>query len=478
MPVNKITSTEFAERISDGVNDRNDKIDTNIGPVKDVFIDPFSDVLENQNDRIVYLNRLISLKNASTLSPDDVDTVLANESIIRWDGSRAYTTLTFSRESAPTVDITVPVNFPVATIQDPATGNIVTFRTLETKTMYAASASAYYNIDTEVYELAVAASSITTGVVNQVGAYTITNFLRPISGFEYVTNKLPTNSSRGVETNEEAATRYFLHIQGSQISTPAGIKRFILDNISTVSDVYVVYGTDSYLTREETDAGAVDIWFRGETSATRSYVTYYKGTELLQSVDFQPIISVTSVSSVATGLTYTEGTDYEVVTGESEYSYSSFGSDGIRWIAGGSHPDLNDDVIITYTYNSLCNTLSAYFTQQEYYTMGADKLFRWSQPTNIAIEANLKVGSGSPSIVEALVREAVYSYVNSLALGVNLEEFDIDSEVSKIYGVDNWTYVNLQERSDTVIANSVADIEIAPTSYASLAQSDFIINLV
>jgi len=478
MPVNKITSTEFAERLSDGVNDRNDKIDTNIGPIKDVFIDPFADVLENQNDRVVYLNRLISLQNASTLSPDDVDTVLSNESIIRWDGSRAYVTLTFSRTSAPTVDLTVPVNFPVATIQDPSTGNTVTFRTIETKTMYSASASAYYNVNTELYELNVAAASVITGITGQVGAATITNFLRPLSGFENVTNKLPTNSARGVETNEEAATRYFLHIQGSQISTPAGIKRFILDNMSTVEDVYVVYGDDSYLTREEEDAGAVDIWFKGETSATRSFVTYYRGTETLQAVDFQPIITVTSVSSAATGVTYTEGTDYEVITGETEYSYSSFGSDGIKWIAGGSHPDLNDDITVTYTYNSLCNILSAYFTQSEYYTMGADRLFRWAQPTNVAIEANLKVGSGSPSTVEALVREAVYSYVNALELGENLEEFDIDSVVSKIYGVDNWTYVNLQQRSDTVIANSVGDIEIAPNSYASLEHSDFIINVV
>ena len=478
MSVNKITSPEFASRLSTGINNRNDQIDTNIGPVKDIFIDPFSDVLENQNDRIVYLNRLLSLANATSLVPDDVDSILSNEAMVRWDGSRSVVTLTFSRTNVPTVDITVPVNFPVSSIQDPATGNLVTFRTIETQTMFSASSGAYYNVDTELYELNVVAASVVTGVTSQIGAYTITNFLRPLTGFENVTNKLPTTSGRGVETNAEAATRYFLHIAGSQISTPAGLKRFILDNMSTVTDAYIVYGNDTYLTRDQDDAGAVDVWFKGSTPATRTYVTYYRGTALTQSVDFQPLIAVTSVSSTATGLTYTEGTDYDVVTGVGEYAYSSYGSDGIIWIPGGAHPALDDDVIITYTYNSLANIIAAFFNQADFYAMGSDLLFRWAQPTNIAIEANLKVSSGSPAQVQALVREAVFTYINALKLNDNLEEFDIDSVVSKIYGVDNWNYINLQQRSDTPIANSVADIEIAANSYAIVEQSDFIINLV
>ncbi len=476
MTVNKITSPEFATQISEGVNDRNDQIDTNIGPVKDLFVDPFSDVLENQNDRVVYLNRLLSLNNATSLVPDDVDDVVANEAMVRWSGSNAIATLTFYRSTVPTVDLTVPVNFPLSTIADPVTGNIVTFRTVETKTMYAASASAYYNADNERYELDVVASSITAGIAAQVGINTITGFLRPISGFEGVTNTAATSSGRPIETNSELTTRYFLQVAGSQVSTPAGLKRFLLDNVSSVTDAYIVYGSDTYLTREQDDAGAVDIWFRGTTSAARTYVTYYRGAALTQVVDFQPIISVTSVISGVT--TYVEGTDYSVITGVGEYAYSSYGSDGIQWIPGGSHPAIDAVVTITYTYNSLANTLVSFFNQDEYYSMGSDRLFRWSQPSNIAIEANLKVSSGSPSQVQALVREAVYDYINNLSLGQNVEEFDIDTIVAQIYGVDNWTYNNLQLKSDTPIANSVADLEIAPNEYAELEQADFIINLV
>jgi len=164
---------------------------------------------------------------------------------------------------------------------------------------------------------------------------------------------------------------------------------------------------------------------------------------MVQSVDFQPLLTVTSVSSVATGLTYAQGVDYEVVTGVGGYSYSNLASDGIRWLPAGTHPNIGDDVVINYTYNSLINILDAYFKQETYYTMGADRLFRQATQTNIALNANLKVSAGNPSTVLNLVRNAVKTYINALKLGQSVEEFDIDAVVSRIYGVDNWTYNQL-----------------------------------
>jgi hypothetical protein len=173
MAISKISANEFATRISESVNNRDSSIDTSIGPIRDVFIDPFSDVLENQNDRILYLNSLLSLRNASSLVPDDIDDVVSNENLVRWQGSRSIVTLTFSRTSDFTSDYIVPVNFPVSTITDPSTGNIVSFKTVETKTMTSATMSRYYNPDTKQYELNVLAASIPTGITTQIGANTI-----------------------------------------------------------------------------------------------------------------------------------------------------------------------------------------------------------------------------------------------------------------------------------------------------------------
>ena len=474
MPVNRVTASQFADQIAAGVNDRDKSLDTRVGPIRDLFIDPFSYVLENQNDRIVYLNDLMSMQNAANLVPDDLDSVVYNENMVRWAGSRAVTTVIFARISKPTADITIPVNFPLSSKVNPQTGTSILFRTIETKTMYSSSPSQYYNPNTSRYEIEVAVASIVQGITATVGSYTITELRRPLSGIDEVYNVSSTTSGRPLETNQELADRNLLHVEGSQLGSPAGFKRFLLDNISTVTDAYVVYGNSTYLTREDTDAGAVDVWFMGDASATRTYTTTYPGTYILQSVDFQPIMSITSVSSITAGATYFEGTDYEVATGEGEYCYSNIGIDGIRWIPGGAHPAIGQDVIIAYTYNSLNNIIDSFFRQEEYYSMGSDVLFRWAQATDIVIEANIKVRSGSPATVQTLVKTAVLTYINGLKLGQNVEEFDIDSVVSKIFGVDNWTYTTLAIKGST----GVGDITISPASYARLAVADFVINLI
>ena len=153
-----------------------------------------------------------------------------------------------------------------------------------------------------------------------------------------------------------------------------------------------------------------------------------------------------------------------------------FSSDGIKWIAGGSAPAVTAAVTITYEYNALINLMDSYFKQEEYYEGGSDRLFRWAQEESIEIEANIKVRSGNPASVVALVRAAVTTYVNALKLGDNLEEFDIDAVVSTIYGVDNWTYVTLAVSG--AVSGTISDIEIDPNKYARLANADLVINLV
>jgi len=334
---------------------------------------------------------------------------------------------------------------------------------------------AYYNADTGKYELDVLVSSVTTGTETVVGPYTITVMRRSLPGFDEVTNKAKTSTGRSLETNLELADRYLLHVAGSKPGTPAGLKRSVLDNFSSITDVYVVYGEDTYLTREQSDAGAVDIWVLGEQSASRRYTTFYPGIETLIPLDRQPLISVTAVRDSA-GTLYVEGTDYEVVTGEGEYSYSVLGSDGIRFLSTAATlpASLEEPLVIDYTYNSLINILTSYYTQPEEYSLGQNWLFRWAQSVSIVIEADLKVRSGNPADVLTSVKNAISNYLNALVLGDDVEEFDIDSQVARVYGVDNFTYTILDVSGGT----GVADITIGPNEYARIADADLIISLV
>ncbi len=474
MTIGKITATDFATLISSGVNRRDASLDTAIGPIRDLYIDPPAEVFEDQNDRIIYVNDLASFRNVEKLVPDDLDDIVFNEAIIRWDGSRSIAIATFSRAQTPTADITVPANFPLATLVDPSTGVSINFRTIETQTMFSASPDAYYNADTEKFELDVAVASLSVGQETSVGAYTIKTMRRLLPGFDEVYNRSSTSSGRSRETNREVADRYLLQVEGNNLGTPVGTKKYTLDNFSNILDAYVVYGDDSFLTREQVDAGAVDVWVMSEIATERTYTTSYPGIETLVVLDRQPLIQILSVATSG-GVTFTEGTDFEVVTGQGEYAYSNMGIDGIRFIAGGSAPAaLNDPLYIVYEYNSMISTVASYFTQPEFYSMGMNKLYRWAQDVQIEIEANLKVNAGNPDTVTAAVRRAVLAYINGLKMNINVEEFDIDREVAKIYGVDNWTYETLAYLDGT----GVSDLVINPNQFARLISTNLVINLV
>jgi len=124
-----------------------------------------------------------------------------------------------------------------------------------------------------------------------------------------------------------------------------------VDNFSSVDGVYVVYGKDPYLTREQDDAGAVDVWVKGSTPVETTYTVAYPGIDTLIPLDKQPLIEVVSVFDGA--VSYIEGTDFEAVTGATEYSYSNRGTDGIKFIVGGAVPTIGASLVITYRYNSL-----------------------------------------------------------------------------------------------------------------------------
>jgi len=472
MVLENITATQYSTDLAADINERDPALDTRIGPINNLFMTPFARVCERQSNRTVYLSNLTSLKYVDKVRIEDLDEFVYNEAMVRWVGARAVTTVTFSRAQPPSADIVVPINMPLATPNDPQTGQSVVFRTVETKTMFAAAASSYYNATTERYELEVTVASVAMGSTVDVGAYSITIMRRPLSGFDEVFNKYATDSGKGLETNADLATRYLLHVKGSQLGTPAGVQRALVDNFSSVDGVYVVYGKDPYLTREQDDAGAVDVWVKGSTPVETTYTVAYPGIDTLIPLDKQPLIEVVSVFDGA--VSYIEGTDFEAVTGATEYSYSNRGTDGIKFIVGGAVPTIGASLVITYRYNSLINTLSAYYGQPEYYSMGMSKLYRSAQPKYLEIDVSLTVSAGNPDVVSANVRAAIQDYVNGLSMGEDVEEFDIDVKVGQLFGVDNMVWNQLSIAGGT----GVADIAVPPSEYAQVENGSLNVTLV
>jgi hypothetical protein len=471
MTLSRRTIAQFEAEISANIAKRDDSVDTEVGPIKDLQVSPIAETLKAVHDNIVYLSLLQSMLYSDQVNPEDQDDIVFNEGIVRWAESPASTVATFSRTTVPDTDIVVPTNFPVGTAVDPDTGVPIIFRTIESRTMYKASAAAYYNNSNKRYELDVPVVSVQGGTAALVGPGTITRILRNFPGFNYVTNKQSATSAKNIETNLELSNRYRMQIRGRQVSTPMGVNLYCLDAFDNIEDVYVVYGNNPYLTRDEFDVGAVDVWLKSELAVAAQYDVLYEGAGQVIVLPNQPLISVLSVQSNT--VTYVQGTDYEVVLGVGEYSYSIRGSDGIRFFIGAAQPAIGQTVTIQYQYNSMMGLVSSYYTMPENYAMGSDVLFRQARASAVEIEGTLKVKSGNPSTAASIVRDLILQYVNSLKLGEPLEEFDLDAKVAQVYGIDNWTYSKLALRGQT----GVSDISAGPFEYLTLLTSDLIINL-
>jgi hypothetical protein len=473
MTLSRRTIAQFEAEISANIAKRDDSVDTEVGPIKDLQVSPMAETLKSVHDNIVYLSLLQSMLYSDQVNPEDLDAIVFNESIVRWAEAPATTVVTFSRTAKPDADIVVPANFPVGTSVDPDTGVPIIFRTIESRTLYYASMSAYLNNSNNRYELDVPVVSVQGGTSALVGPGTITRILRNFPGFNYVTNKQSATSAKNIETNLELSNRYRMQIRGRQISTPMGLNLYCLDAFDNIEDAYVVYGNSPYLTRDEFDVGAVDVWLKSVLAVVDTYQVLYEGAGQVIVLPNQPLISVLSVTSQNGTVTYVQGTDYEVVQGVGEYSYSIRGSDGIRFFIGAVQPVIGQTVTIQYQYNSMMGLVSSYYAMPEHYAMGSDVLFRQARASAVVIEGTLKVKSGNPSTAANIVRNLILQYVNSLKLGESLEEFDLDAKVAQVYGIDNWTYSKLALRGQT----GVSDISAGPFEYLTLLTSDLIINL-
>lgn len=478
MPIEKVSKAQYATQLQAGILDRNNALDVAYGPIPDSCVYPQAAVLEDQNTRTRQLSLLLALTNLGELTgfDTDIEAIVFNEGLIRIAGSASTATLTFARATAPTVDAVVARGFPVASQPDASTGGSVVFVASESRTMPAASASSYFNIQTQRYELSVPVISVTLGTAARVGANRINRPLRPLAGFDTITNTSAAVGGFDRETNTELVSRYFLSILGRQTGTATGIERVVRADYPDASDVFIVYGDNPLLTRAATDAGAVDAWIKGTTALQIVENHTYLGVGQLIPVALPPLISVVSVVSGAT--TYVAGTDYEVTFDSSGVSRSPRAADGVTFLTGGPSvlPAVGAVVTITYVYDNLMRALQSGFEQPDVLELGRDLLFREGIDVPIVLVANLKVLTGfNPSTISAAVSAALLAALEAYELGADVENSDIQAIVRAIDGVDNFIITRLTRAT---VLSGTSDIAIADNEYASLSSSNLTIGLL
>jgi hypothetical protein len=473
MAIDPKTAAQFETDLAAEIASRDADADTALGPIKDYAIRPQARVFESQHSRIRKVSQLVALVNSDDFTDQDLDDFVANEGMGRKARTKATTTLTFSRATKPTADITIQAGFPVSTEPDEATGRSVTFVAIETKTLSTANAGAYYNQVTKRYELTVAARSLVAGIDGHVGANRIRVPRRSLSDFDAVTNRVATTGGLDTESNAALIDRYLLAVTGSEASTVDGTTKRILDGYVDVSDAVLAYGLDAELTRAGDDAGAVDAHVIGRVTAQVSAEPrVFTGVGNLIRVAKAPLLAVASVVQGAT--TFVAGADYEVVLSSSGNARSTRSEDGVRFLVGGNPPAIGSTISVTYTYNSLIETLQADFGNPRRLVIGRDLLVREAQQLDITIVAVLTVLSGfNSTAVRDQVSTALSAFINAMKCGQDVEEFDLDREVAKVTGVDNLVYSTLAKKG----ATGVGDIVVTKTQYPRISSADLVVTV-
>jgi hypothetical protein len=477
MPIEKITASQFGDQLRTQINDRTTEHDTGFGPVRDIVIDPVAAVLEQQNDRVRRVSLLLSLTNNETFSEEDLNDFVFNEGLLRLPGSQATANVIFARVADPNQDVSVIRGYPVGSAPDESTGQTVTFVASESRTLpsLAGGGGAFFNQVTGNYELTVPYVAVIDGSIGQVGANRITRPLRALNGFDNIFNREASSGGRDSETNNELIERYLIAILGRRLATPTGIEKFVRDDQPDVNDILTVFGANPILTRDSSDAGAVDAYIVGDQLITAQENHTFLGVGQVIAVDRSPLISVSTVVSGA--ITYVEGDDFELVFDNTGIAGSNRGVDGIRFLAGGSLalPAIGDTVNIKYVYNNLVRSLQTqHETDRDVLVMGRDLLFKIGVQVDVAIEATLTVLPGfDVGAVTTAVRDIIFNFVNALELGDNVERSDIQGEVRRLSGVDNLVFTRFSKLEDLV---GIDDIPIVDNEYARIADIDLIIN--
>lgn len=432
-------------------------------------------VLEDQNNqrlRKVYL--LLSLLNEEEFSDADLDALVINEGIVRSDGSQATVAETLFRYSPIGVGevVAMPRGFPIATSADETTGRAVTFVTTEARD----ENDIIFNSTTNRYEATVPMVALIKGVEGKVGPNRVTRPLRPLIGFDGVTNADGADEGRSRLTNDELIELYKLAVNSRQLSVPTGIEFYERDTFPSVEDVHIVFGTNPLLTRAGDDAGAVDAYVIGETLTTVTDTIIFYGTGQTLAVSTPPLVTVTSVVRASDNTTYEEDVDYEVVYDDSGIGGSTRAVDGIAFLASASStPSVGDILTVTYTANQLIRDLQSDAAEEDTEVLGRDLLFRLGTRIDIVLTAQLKVRTRfSPTAVKTLVVQSIIDFINSLGLGDAVEGSDIQKEVRKTSGVDNFIITRL---TISTVPTGTSDVSTADNEYPRVEPSSINITL-
>lgn len=372
--------------------------------------------------------------------------------------------VTFFSNTAPTFNIGIPANTIVST-RSGVGFTEQRFRTLKAVTMYQALAGSYLNGNTGKYEISVDVEALTPGIESIVGAYTIDSIQGPLTGIDGVYNASATAGGEDFENEETFAARIASTFSGTILGTEDGYLTEVLLNENVTSATVVGHGETG---RELYNA--VDIYYKG------TYIKPYTDVIALpEGVDIdtvvfnkQPVISG-SIQTVAFGSTASIIGIVPTWTFQKDtslYGGSIYGQDALKF-SGILEPSLGT-VYIIYSYNALSETLQNVFSKTNKDLLDVDILIKAATEIPIDIDLDVTVLSGyDPILVTLDIQNTVAAFLDSLAIGDELQMADVAREVLNIAGVDDvlLPFSTFRSSDSSILPDSDNNLTIPSNGY-------------
>lgn len=463
--------SQIVQSAIDFITGRRPSIATFTGSVtRDVVIEAPAQEFDKVYQELSHTQKIQSVQYASDMSTDELDALATNYGLTRLQGKQASGTITFRIRnfSTSSSNITVPIGTVVATT---GTTNIAqaSFVTTQAASFIAAQAPSYFNPSTGLYEQVVTIAAQQVGSVNNVAAQTINNLISAVLGIDTVTNTVATTGGEDIESNVDFASRIQIKLSGNNVGTSSGIESLMREN-ANVEDVAIVTPNDTEMLRSQF-GGEVDIYIIGEvlttTSESRLYTASGSQSFVLQ---HQPARTVASITGLVSGSPYTfiQGTDYNFTEDVNILiSGSSRSQNKVDFNIGGTNPDNATNIIITYTYNSLVETLQLSLDNDENHIVTADILVKEATKVDISITADVTIFSGFiAGDVVAAIQTAVTNSINVLGLNDDIDRSDVIGFIEDVDGVDQVNVSTLILEKDGVpIPSTQQRLEIFKTEY-------------
>jgi len=287
------------------------------------------------------------------------------------------------------------------------------FEALESRSLTAANAEAFYNPSTRRYEIPVLVQAVSAGTNGNIAARS----LRVISGgspdYDGVTNLTAFSGGTAAETVSNLYSRTQQRLQGLDNFSRGGLLARV-QNVDTdrVLASALTYSTEyPFLFYRLPDDQAIDVWVLNNPQSILTTQTFEAEAGQTQfPLANGPVLSLNNVFVNGSPVSATLVQDTSLETGRStrEQSYVSITPAA----------SLNDIVDITYTYDNVLNAIQAeldgYLQADTGALFSTDVLVRYSKSEPVVVEVTGTVlGTFDPTLVEAEVATVVGNYIGN-----------------------------------------------------------------